>query len=358
MTPGTWKRAISVVVGLVLVFAASPLLAEDWAKAMFDATSYDFGTVARGAKVEHRFKIENVYEEDIHIASVSSSCGCTTPQISKRVLKKWDTTELVAIIDTRNHLGRKDATITVKFADFDAPEVQVNIHVYIRGDIVVQPGMVRFGTVSRGSTATQEASISYAGRGDWKIEKVECASPFIDARVTETSRALGQPGQAGHVTYKLSVTLKADAPAGYLQDPLTLVTNDPNPRTAHVPIPVEGVVSTPLSVHPAQLLMGAATPGKEVTRLIFVNGSKPFRILSVSSNDARFQCRVVDEVKMAHSIPITFLCNDPKATAGLVTAKVGIATDMDGAAAEVSVSIQFFTPPEDGAGAGHRPQLD
>ena len=35
-------------------------------------------------KVEHRFTIENIYEEDIHITSVASGCGCTTPQISKR----------------------------------------------------------------------------------------------------------------------------------------------------------------------------------------------------------------------------------------------------------------------------------
>ena len=43
---------------------------QDWAKAMFDHTSHDFGVVARGAKVEHRFVIENIYEEDAHIQSV------------------------------------------------------------------------------------------------------------------------------------------------------------------------------------------------------------------------------------------------------------------------------------------------
>ena len=37
---------------------------------MFDHTTHDFGVVARGAKVEHRFVVENNYEEDIHIESV------------------------------------------------------------------------------------------------------------------------------------------------------------------------------------------------------------------------------------------------------------------------------------------------
>ncbi len=347
MTTPTRRRATAAAVGLIAIFWISPLLAQDWAKAMFDATSHDFGTVARGAKVEHRFTIENIYEEDVRIASVSSSCGCTTPQIAKRLLKTWEQTELVAVIDTRNHLGRKDATVTVVFDRPFPAEVQVHIHVYIRGDIVVQPGAVRFGTVNQGSTARQEASISYAGRNDWKIERVECANPSIEARVIETSREAGLSGEAGQVSYKLTVTLKADAPPGYLQDPLMLVTNDPNPRSAHVPVSVEGVVVAGLSVHPPQLLMGTAVAGKEVTRMIFVTGAKPFRVVSALSSDPRFQCKITDEVKAAHSIPVTFLSNDPNSATGIVTAKVSITTDLDGAAVEVPVSVELTAPPQE-----------
>jgi len=38
--------------------------AQDWAKAMFSEARHDFGIVARGAKVEYQFTIENLYEED------------------------------------------------------------------------------------------------------------------------------------------------------------------------------------------------------------------------------------------------------------------------------------------------------
>jgi hypothetical protein len=61
--------------------------AQEWAKVMFDATSHDFGTIAQGKKVEHRFTIENKYDEDVHIASVSSGCGCVTQKIDKQLLK-------------------------------------------------------------------------------------------------------------------------------------------------------------------------------------------------------------------------------------------------------------------------------
>ncbi len=49
--------------------------AQDWARDMFDHTSHDFGTVARGAKVEHRFGVQNIYLEDAHIKSARASCG-------------------------------------------------------------------------------------------------------------------------------------------------------------------------------------------------------------------------------------------------------------------------------------------
>lgn len=74
---------------------------------------------------------------------------------------------------------------------FDLPypdnpaEVHLGIHSYIRSDIVVQPGSVQFGSVAQGAGAAQNLKISYAGRDDWKIEKVECADPNIEARTTK-----------------------------------------------------------------------------------------------------------------------------------------------------------------------------
>ena len=50
---------------LVLIAAAAPAFGQKWAAEMFNnQTSYDFGVIARGAKAEHRFKIENIYVED------------------------------------------------------------------------------------------------------------------------------------------------------------------------------------------------------------------------------------------------------------------------------------------------------
>lgn len=335
------RRVIATAIAIVL-FAGSWAGAQEWAQAMINASSYDFGTVARGAKVEHHFTIENIYEEPVQILEVGSTCGCTTPQVSKRMLKTWEKADLAAVVDTRNHLGRKDATIkvTCSFVRADGVsvtgEAQVHVHVFIRGDIVVQPGAIQFGSVPQGTAMAQEAAVSYAiGRSDWQILQIECSNPHIKARAVETGRT------ATLVNYRLSIQLNGDAPPGYLQDQLVLVTNDLNPRSARVPIPIEGKVEAALSVAPAQLMLGTAEPGKSVARNVVVKGTTPFHVVSARSNDARFQCKISKEARTVHVIPVTFAAEDSEEASGTVNARIRIETDMAGAAAaEVAVSVQ------------------
>jgi hypothetical protein len=311
---------------------------EDWAKAMFKETSHDFGVVAAGAKVEHKITIENIYEEDAQIASVKSTCGCTTAKIDKKVLKTWEKAELTITVntDTRQYYGRKDATITVKF-DLPYPAiVQVHSHAYIRRDVVVQPGVVQFGSITQGGAMKQKASISYAGRDDWRIERVESANPYLQSQVSEVSRG------GGLVKYDLWVTLKGDAPPGYIQDKIVLVTNDINPRAARVPVPVEGVVSQTLSVRPSPLFMGVIETGQTVTKPLIVQGKTPFHVTAVRSNDPRFKCKLPDGAKAVQVVPVTF---DAKEDSGKVTGTIHIETDYPNTKPlDVDVNVQIMPP--------------
>lgn len=329
-------KAFSVVVVAGLLLGVSNVSAQEWAKGMFDHTSHDFGTVARGAKVEHRFIVENSFEEDVHIQSVSSSCGCSTPQVNRQLLKTWEKAEILVTVDTRGFLGRKDATITVVFDRPFPAEVQLHVHTYIRSDVVVQPGAVLFGSVAQAAGAKQTLSVTYAGRDDWRIARVECANPNIVAQAAETSRTPGQ------VAYNLAVQLKPGTPPGYIRDQLVLVTNDYDARAARVPVAVEGLVMAALSVRPSPLMMGAAEVGRSVTRNIVVQGRAPFHIVDVKSSDARFQCKTPTDAKAAQVVPVTFLADEPASATGMVSASIHIETDLTGAnAVDVHVSVQL-----------------
>jgi hypothetical protein len=305
----------------------------DWTAVFFDHTSHDFGVVPRGAKLEHRFVVENFFDDDLEIQSVSTSCGCSRPQVSQRRLKTLEKAEISAGLDTHGALGQRDVIVKVVFAPPFGAEVQLHLRAFIRTDVVVEPGAVQFGVVTEGTAVEKSLTVDHIGGGDWRIERVECANPHITASIAETKRA------PGIVSYSISAKLKEDAPRGYVRDQLVLVTNDPHARTSHVPITVDGLVVAALST--SSLWMGIAESGQPVTRNLVVHGRTPFHIVAVRSGDVRFQCNRPVEASRYHILPVTFLEKGTSATTRHVATNIRIETDLPGAQPiETSVSVQ------------------
>jgi hypothetical protein len=308
-----------IVIGLVsLVLFAAPCLGQDWANKMFKITEHDFGSVAAGAKVEYAFVLENIYMEDIHLASVRTSCGCTTPRIENATLKTYDKGAIVAHFNTDRFSGQRGATLTVTIDQPFLAEVQLNVRGYIRGDVVVEPGSVEVGAVDQGTPIERNLAVTYAGRSDWRILGVRSSNPHISAQVVETNRNYGQ------VSYALKVFVDKAAPAGYLNDRLMLVTDDS--RGEQIPVLVEGQVLPGITVSPTSLFMGVVQTGRTVTKQLMVSGKKPFRILEITCDDKsfKFDLSKEDVAKNRHLIPVTFLATgDP----GKVMKTIKVKTD-------------------------------
>lgn len=309
--------------------------AQEWARKMFKETSHAFGTVAKDAKVEYEFKFKNIYVEDIHIASVSSSCGCTTPSITKDTLKTYETSSILAHYNTDRFTGKKGATIKVVIDKPFYAEVQLKVAGFIRTDINLQPEFVDLGSLDQGSVGEKSINVSYLGGSNWKILDVKSANPHLEVEVDETER------RGGRVSYAMKVRLNGDAPAGYIKEQLTLVTNDKN--SPEVPVMVEGRVVADLTVSPSTLSMGALKPGQSVTRKIVIQGKRPFKITSVSCEDDCFKFDVNETEKKVHLIPVTFTAGDK---AGKVTPKIKIVTEFgeEQELAELSVFALVVEP--------------
>lgn len=303
---------------VLTILAISPSFGQEWAQKMFKVTEHDFGSVARGAKAEYRFVFENLYMEDVHVASVRTSCGCTTPSIETPLAKTYEKGSILAHFNTDTFLGQRGATLTVTVDKPFYAEVQVHVRGYIRGDVVVEPGSVEFGSIDQGIGFEQSVTVTSAGRGDWQILDVKSANPHITAKAVETGRSYGQ------VSYALKVLVDASTPAGYLNDHLMLVTNDNS--TPQMPVLVEGRVMPSITVSPTALFMGVVQPGQKVTKQLVVKGKKPFRILGVACEDKSFQFDTSkeDTAKELHLIPVTFTAG---ADAGKVVKTIKINTD-------------------------------
>jgi len=309
----------TVLAVAVAVFACCPASAQDWATKMFDTTRHDFGSVARAAKAEHEFVLENIYLEDVHIAAVRSSCGCTTPSITNPNLKTYEKSAIRAHFNTDKFLGSKGATLTVTFDKPFYAEVQLQVSGYIRSDVVLSPGQVDFGSVDQGASAEKTVALAYAGRNDWEVIEVKSPNPNITAKVVETSRGGGQ------VSYDLVVRLDEKSPPGCVNEHLLLVTNDR--YATQIPVGVEGMVRSGIVVSPSSLFMGVVQPGQKVTKQLVVKGNKPFRIVGVDCDDNRFKFDTSSESspKALHLIPVTY---EAGSEPGKVSQTIRIETDL------------------------------
>lgn len=320
---------------LLFVLATTTVAgADDWAPKMFETRDHDFGTVARGAKVEHEFVITNLYEEDVHIASVRSTCGCTKVSITQPDVKTYETAAIVAKFDTHAFLGSRSATLTVTIDRPYYAEVQLHVKGYIRSDVVLDPGGVDFGTIDVGTPSEQSVAVDYAGRGDWQITGVKSSSPHVTAKAVERTRT------GGNVSYDLAVTLSDDAPVGYLNTQLTVLTNDR--RASEFSVSIIGRVASEVTVSPKSLYFGTVQSGKTATKKLVIKGKKPFRVIRVECDDECFAATVSDEAKRVHLVPVTF---DASHGSGRMSSHLRIVTDLgENASPELVVHAHIARP--------------
>ncbi|QDU57782.1 DUF1573 domain-containing protein [Aeoliella mucimassa] len=300
------------------LFCSNFASAQEWPKKMFETTEHDFGTVARGSDTVYKFEVTNKFVEDIHLASVRSSCGCTTPSIEGNLIKTYEKAYVVAKFNTRAFTGYHSATLTVTIDKPYPAQIQLRVRGNIRGDVVFEPGGINFGTVDQGAQHEKSVRVRYAGRSGWEIKDVVTSNDSSDYYEVELNDLQRRGGVA---QYELMVRLKETAPAGYLKDQLVLVTNDSNnPR---IPLDIEGRVTPEISVMPENWVLGDVEPGSEVSKKLIVRGKTPFTITKIDCDDC-FSFEFGDEAKTTHVVSLNFRAGEQP---GQLKKQISIHTD-------------------------------
>ncbi len=320
--------------------------AQEWARKMFPVTSHNFGTVAKGSKAEYRFVFRNLYEEDLHVVGVRSSCGCTSPSVTKQTLKTHETAEVVAAFNTRTFLGQHGATLTVTFDKPFYAEVQVRVAGNIRGDVTFDPPFIDLGNVDLGKGSERQIRITRNGSTPWEIKDIRSANPSFEV-------TLSKPTTTGSQTlYDLVAKLKPDAPAGYIKGQLILVTNDP--RATQIPMDVEGRVVAEVTVSPQLLALGAVPAGTTVTKNVVIRANREFKITGVFCSDGCLTCKPKATAARVHILPITFQAGK---TTGKVERELKIVTDLgEGAVPVVTVQAHVEAAAPESSAAEPSPQ--
>jgi hypothetical protein len=294
----------AILAALVLTLAATAAPAQGWAEKMFSGKlTHDFGNVPRGAQLVHRFSLTNIYAVRMQITGIKSGCGCVSASAAKMVLEPRESTTVEVRMDARRFTGPKTVGVRVTVGPEYVSSAELKVSGNSRADVVFNPGQVTFGSVARGQTPTQTIDVEYAGTLAWQIKEVLVRDLPYSATFKEIYR---RPGEVG---YRLSVTLKADAPAGALKHELFLKTNDP--ASPLVPVLVEANVQESLTFSPPRLGLGTAQVGTPVLRKVILGGARPFRIASIEGTGAGVKLEGTLPAVAARRQVLTFRCEPP-----------------------------------------------
>jgi Protein of unknown function (DUF1573) len=333
------KLALAAVGMVALASAAAPQeVVTGWAGKLFAAaapdlkipTGHDFGFVPKGAQLKYRFPLKNIYAVPLQIVT-SVSCGCVTVTPNPQVLQPRESGVLDLNMDTLKWAyGPKQVSVYVSVmnAQYSSTTTLV-ITANSRADITLDPGLAMFGVVPKGQPATRDVIVRYTGQHAFQITGLAPGDTAPFAAVFK--EGLRYPGR---VEYRVSLTLKPDAPAGPLKGDLHLTTNDP--ASPLLPIPYDVLVQAALTASPEVTRFGTIKAGEPAVRKLTVRSNgRPFKILGVDGQDSGLIAEFRPEPFAVQILTLKLQPTQP----GPLQRTLTIKTDLDGGAS-VSARVE------------------
>jgi len=267
-----------------------------WAQTLFKEKKHNFGTVARAAKTEHVFTFKNTTKENIEIQHVSVSCRCTLPTIETKIVKPGETGKIRAAFQTRLFVGQRGASLTVSMKKGNSyASTILRVDGYIRQDVVVHTASIQLPKVIAADGGKTSVRILYAGRNDWKIEKVASGLKGLKLKLKETKR------QHGRVEYLLEADLPKNMPTGQLMDVVTLHTNDFNQKS--FPVNFYANVVQPIQIRNNVEL--TIKDGKVIGSKLFLASTEAFKVLDYECPSCPVEINLNEKQKKVHLYRVT-----------------------------------------------------
>lgn len=268
----------------------------------------DYGTIAKGEKLDWSFLVKNTGDSDLQIIAAKPGCGCTVADFDK-VIKPGETGKVTAHVDTAAFAGPIAKTVTLETNDPTTPTSQLTIHAVVKPYVEAFPaGFVRFNLL-QGDADTQSVMLYSEEDEPFQVTKVELPidpktnEPVKWVKVTYDKVAdadkapnVGRPGQD---QYKVNITVGGpDANVGALSEKVHIFTN--SKHQPEYPVSISGVIRPTLRVEPTVLNFGEVTPSDvAATRMVMLhsNNLKAPESFVVSKAESSVPALVTTSVK-------------------------------------------------------------
>jgi len=234
----------------------------------------DYGTVAKGEKLDWAFMVKNTGDADLQIIAARPACGCTVTEFDK-VIKPGATGKVMAHVDTTNFTGPISKPVTLETNDPSSPTAQLTINAIVRPYAEAYPaGFVRY-TMLQGDAETQSVTLYSEEEEPFEITKVETPAEWVkvEYRKIDDKAQLAPNGRPGQNQWRVNITVGGpDAKVGPLADKIRVITN--SKRQPDYFIAVVGVIRPAFRVEPSGINFGEVTPADSAaTRSIIVRSN-------------------------------------------------------------------------------------
>jgi Protein of unknown function (DUF1573) len=221
----------------------------------------DFGTVAKGDKLDWSFLIKNTGDADLQIFAAKPGCGCTVADFDK-VIKPGETGKVNAHVDTTAFAGPIAKTIALETSDLSTPSAQLTINAIVKPYVEAFPaGFVRFNMLL-GDVETQFVTLYSEEDEPFAITKVETPGDWVKvsyAKIEDPAQMAPNVGRPGQAQYKVAITVGGpDARIGPIADKVRFTTT-----SFHQPqylVSISGVIRPAFRVEPSGINFGEVVP--------------------------------------------------------------------------------------------------
>jgi hypothetical protein len=290
----------------------------------------DFGTVAKGEKLDWTFMVKNTGNADLEIIAARPSCGCTVADFDK-IIKPGESGKVTAHVDTTAFAGPVTKAVTLETNDASAPTAQVTINAVVKPYVEAYPaGFVRF-SVLQGDSEQQTVTLYSEEDEPFQIVKVESPQPWIkvDYKKAEGEQIAPGVGKSGQAQYKFDINLGgAEARTGAVAERIHVVTN-----SKHQPdyfISVSGVVRPSLRIEPMMVNFGEVAPSDTAAT----------RVVMLRTNNLKTP--EIFEVKKVESA-VTGVTADVKPTANKGEYEVTLQVAKNAKPGDVNGDVKIYT---------------
>lgn len=96
-------------------------------KIVFNSPNHSFGKIKSAGKYEHEFTFTNTGKSELKIHKIKSTCGCTTVNPAKTVLKPGESSSFKAVFSPGGMRGKQNKSIYVITNDPESPSLRLMI---------------------------------------------------------------------------------------------------------------------------------------------------------------------------------------------------------------------------------------